>query len=83
MARWLSDGIWTKRNVEFKGDNIMMQIGDLLKSQLPDGQSVSVKIGKLREIRKSLWHIRDEMGNRRAKDKLTEILYTIDELLRD
>ena len=60
-----------------------MQIGDLLNVQLPDDQLVSMKIGKLRELRKLLWHIRDEMGNRRAKDKLTEAVEMIDELLRD
>ena len=58
-----------------------MQIKDLLDIQLPDDEFVGVRIVQLRTLRKLLWHIRDEMGNRRGKAKLTDAIELIEKLL--
>ena len=58
-----------------------MQLKELLDIQLPDDQFVGVELGKLRELRKLLWHIRDEMGNRRGKAKLTDAIELVEKLL--
>jgi len=54
---------------------------DLLNIQLPDDEFVGVRIVQLRTLRKLLWHIRDEMGNPRAKAKLTDAIELVEKLL--
>jgi len=44
-------------------------------------QEIKVTMGSLRALHTLLWHIRDEMGNRRAKDRLTEAIEMVEQTI--
>lgn len=48
---------------------------------IPDKKTVEVEIGGLRALHTLLWHIRDEMGNRRAKDRLSEAIKMVEDCI--
>jgi len=48
---------------------------------IPDTQTIEVEIGGLRALHTLLWHIRDEMGNRRAKDRLGDAIRMVEDCM--
>lgn len=48
---------------------------------IPDTQTIEVEIGVLRALHTLLWHIRDEMGNHRAKKRLSEAIKLLEDAL--
>ena len=43
--------------------------------------TVEVEIQNLQALHTLLWHIRDEMGNRRGKDRLTDAIKMVEDCI--
>jgi len=48
---------------------------------ISDTQTIEVEISGLRALHTLLWHIRDEMGNRRGKDRLGDAIKMVEDCM--
>jgi len=47
----------------------------------PDEMEIKITMGSWRALHTLLWHIRDEMGNQRAKARLSEAIKLLEDAL--
>jgi hypothetical protein len=45
----------------------------------PNETEIKIPMGSIRALHTLLWHIRDEMGNQRAKDRLSEAIKMLED----